>query len=569
LQLFDVTEDNNNEQYPFVVKFTGPEQCANNYFFLLGNIKDKAFDFDLKRWRVTAAAKDLLEIRGKAVITDWKKANDFETGLKLSLYPYQKDIVKFCYDAGKALIVSPCGSGKSPCIISLYHKNLTEGVISGPGLIVVKASLKQQWYHEVQKFSSYKPKIIQTLAQCKKDSDTFNEQFEGADLYIVNFEGLRDLNIRSKLKKLKFQFVAVDEVQFAKDDKTKRSKAVAEFADAKVTIGATATPVQKNPMDIFGIFKFVNPALFPRKMAFGDRYVKWVTFGEYVRKPVGSKNEAELNQKLQPWMIVKTKEEISSQLPSLVVLQRTCTFTPKQKKKNALLEQQLKENREATREEMLRLAKAEAKTSAKLKSLEAEAMKLQTYSQELAVDELLLAMSDAKDAVDYVTGDKSQKTELLIDLLKEILESGEKVAVFSRFQRYQGILKARMAQEPELTDVKVAVIHGALSDEQRYDEVYNKFVNGDHQVLLLTEAGAEGLNLATCGYLVEVDLAQSYAVQTQRHGRIERANSTHRTVYVYQLLTEDSYDDIALKIVNKKEKFDATIIKGAESVDEQ
>ena len=569
MQLFDVTEDNNNEQYPFVVKFTGPEQCANNYFFLLGNIKDKAFDFDLKRWRVTAAAKDLLEIRGKAVITDWKKANDFETGLKLSLYPYQKDIVKFCYDAGKALIVSPCGSGKSPCIISLYHKNLTEGVISGPGLIVVKASLKQQWYHEVQKFSSYKPKIIQTLAQCKKDSDTFNEQFEGADLYIVNFEGLRDLNIRSKLKKLKFQFVAVDEVQFAKDDKTKRSKAVAEFADAKVTIGATATPVQKNPMDIFGIFKFVNPALFPRKMAFGDRYVKWVTFGEYVRKPVGSKNEAELNQKLQPWMIVKTKEEISSQLPSLVVLQRTCTFTPKQKKKNALLEQQLKENREATREEMLRLAKAEAKTSAKLKSLEAEAMKLQTYSQELAVDELLLAMSDAKDAVDYVTGDKSQKTELLIDLLKEILESGEKVAVFSRFQRYQGILKARMAQEPELTDVKVAVIHGALSDEQRYDEVYNKFVNGDHQVLLLTEAGAEGLNLATCGYLVEVDLAQSYAVQTQRHGRIERANSTHRTVYVYQLLTEDSYDDIALKIVNKKEKFDATIIKGAESVDEQ
>lgn len=407
------------------------------------------------------------------------------------------------------------------------------------------------------------------MAQCKKDSDTFNEQFEGADLYIVNFEGLRDLNIRSKLKKLKFQFVAVDEVQFAKDDKTKRSKAVAEFADAKVTIGATATPVQKNPMDIFGIFKFINPALFPRKMAFGDRYVKWVTFGEYVRKPVGSKNEAELNQKLQPWMIVKTKEEISSQLPSLVVLQRTCTFTPKQKKKNALLEQQLKENREATREEMLRLAKAEAKTSAKLKSLEAEAMKLQTYSQELAVDELLLAMSDAKDAVDYVTGDKSQKTELLIDLLKEILESGEKVAVFSRFQRYQGILKARMTQEPELADVKVAVIHGALSDEQRYDEVYNKFVNGDHQVLLLTEAGAEGLNLATCGYLVEVDLAQSYAVQTQRHGRIERANSTHRTVYVYQLLTEDSYDDVALKIVSKKEKFDATIIKGAESVDEQ
>lgn len=565
MQLFDVTEDSNNEQYPFVVKFAGPEQCLLSFTGILGNTKDKTYDFALGKWRVGKQGKAFLKSKEQSVVDAWKKAYDFETGLKLSLYPYQKDIVKFCYDAGKALIVSPCGSGKSPCIISLYHKCLTEGVISGPGLIVVKASLKQQWYHEVQKFSSYKPRIIQTLAQCKKDSDIFNEQFEGADLYIVNFEGLRDLDIRARLKKLKFQFVAADEIHYCKDDKTKRSKALAEFADAKVTIGATATPVQKNPMDIFGIFKFVNPTLFPRKMAFGDRYVKWVTFGEYVRKPVGAKNEVELNQKLQPWMIVKTKEEISSQLPSLVVLQRTCTFTPKQKKKNALLVQQLKENREATREEMLRLAKVEAKTSAKLKSLEAEAMKLQTYSQELAVDELLLAMSDAKDAIDYVTGDKSQKTELLIDLVREILESGEKVAIFSRFQRYQNIFKARLAQEADLANVKIAVLNGTMSDAQRYDEVYNRFVNGDHQILLLTEAGAEGVNLSTCGYLVEVDLAQSYAVQTQRHGRIERANSTHRTVYVYQLLTEDSYDDVALKIVSKKEKFDATIVKGAET----
>ena len=73
------------------------------------------------------------------------------------------------------------------------------------------------------------------------------------------------------------------------------------------------------------------------------------------------------------------------------------------------------------------------------------------------------------------------------------------------------------------------------------------------------------LNLSTCGYLIEYDLASSYAIQTQRHGRIERADSTHRTAYVYQLICDGSFDEIAQKIVDKKERYDATIIKGEDA----
>ena len=354
-----------------------------------------------------------------------------------------------------------------------------------------------------------------------------------------------------RLKKKKFQFVFLDECQYIKDDTTKRAKAAAEFADARFTIGATATPVQKNPMDVFGIFKFINPSLFPRKGVFGDRYVKWATFGQYIRKPVGSKNEDELNKKLSPWMIVKTKQEISSQLPSLVVLQRTCKFTDKQQKKSNMLIDTLKSIKEQEKAVMLKLAAAGAKSSKELKKLEADIMVYQSFAQELANDELLLSMSDSKKALEYITGDKSTKTEMLVDLVKEIIESGEKVAIFSRFKRYQDILISRFKKEKELADIKVAVVNGSTSDKQRYVEIYDKFEHGDHKILLLTDSGAEGLNLSSCGYLIELDLAQSYAVQTQ-----------HKTVYVYQLLTENSYDDIQKKIVDKKETFDATIIKG-------
>lgn len=579
MKIFKISKlSDTKEGYNYGVSFLKTEETQNyfnNYANILGKISDKKYDLALKVWRVTKKVKNYLlaeeeKIEGaeKNVQIPVKDITDITEGLKLKPYLYQEEIIKFCTEREKTLIVCPCGAGKTLIGIGTYNLAVKLGKVSGPCMVVVKASLKQQWAREVEKFSSYKPCVIQTMSQLKKDSNAFLEQFSGADIFIVNYEQLRDLDIRSKLKQKKFEFIFADEIQMTKDDTTKRAKALAEFSGAKYTIGATATPVQKNPMDIFGIFKFINPSLFPKKGAFGERYVKWMTFGEYIKKPIGAKNQEELNDKLSPWMVVKTKQDISSQLPSLIVLQRTTKFTPKQQKKSDQLLQLLKDTKEEERKISANLAKLGAKTSAELKKAEADIMMYQTFAQEIANDELLLAASDNNLSKAFITGDKSPKTEMLIDLIKEIIDSGEKVAVFSRFKRYQSVLISRIKQERELSDIKIATVNGSMSDKQRYQEIYEKFEEGDHQILLMTEAAAEGVNLRNCGYLVELDLAQSYAIQTQRHGRIERADSVHRTVYVYQLLVENSYDDIALKIVSKKEKLDQTIIKG-EAVEEE
>jgi len=41
--------------------------------------------------------------------------------LKLLLYDYQKQLVKFSIDAKNALIVAPCGAGKTPVGISVFQ----------------------------------------------------------------------------------------------------------------------------------------------------------------------------------------------------------------------------------------------------------------------------------------------------------------------------------------------------------------------------------------------------------------------------------------------------------------
>ena len=151
--------------------------------------------------------------------------------------------------------------------------------------------------------------------------------------------------------------------------------------------------------------------------------------------------------------------------------------------------------------------------------------------------------------------------DLCLEKVSEIIDSGEKVIIFSKFERMQQILTEAIHKKID-KNIKIAYVSGSLSAEKRYEEAYTKFKdNEEYKVLLCSDAGAEGLNMGHCKQLIEYDLAVSYAIQTQRHGRLERADSVHYNVIVYQLIANNSWDEIQERIVEKKEGFDLDIIK--------
>lgn len=558
-----------------------------------------SYDADSLSWRVTKECFD--KVKAYAVST-----GEVGSQLKLPLFPYQKETVSFCLDKQDALIVLPCGSGKTPIGISLYLDARKRNLINGPGLIVVKATLKTQWGKEVEKFSDLKAKILDTekaicsningkirrrqkkidellkkntlssnaeIASLTKEIDALEEeavkafqgQFDGADLYIANYETLRDTVVRKELHKRNLSFIFADECHYIKNASSARAKALCEFANVFMRFGATATPIQKNPEDAFSIMKFLKPSLFPSHSAFCSHYLRYSGYGIVS----GSKNEKELRNKLAPFMIVKTKEEIASNLPDVVPITRYCTMDPKQVEMTEQILEEIKDLK-AKQEQILKGFKnpSQAKEDPTFAALNANIVARQTFAQELADAESLLSSSDSEMAQNYVTGVKTNaKLDLLVDLLEEIISSGEKVCIFSKYKRMQDVITFRLQKEPELKDVKIAYVNGSLSSEQRYEETYTKFRdNDDYKILLMSDAGAEGVNLSKARYLIEYEPADSYLIQTQRRGRIERADSIHDTVFVYQLVAEKSYDEIALKVIAKKEKYDAVIIKGEEDV---
>lgn len=594
----------------YYVSFNGKRNQFNDYINIVMAMPKKEYDFENKRWifdkkeiqKIKAIFKYEEEKKKPDVIknNEYGKKNisgyqDIGKSMKLTPFDYQKEAIKFGLEAKEILIVYPCGSGKTPIGIGIYLEAKERGLLKGKGMIVVKASLKTQWKIEIEKFSNLKAEVIKTpseiaaspvrkirarknkinkldkiadIEKIKKikleikeleleAKNLFREQFEGQDLYVLNYETLKDQEVKNQLHKRKLDYIMADEIHYVKNRTSDRSKALYEFGDVPFKIGATATPVGKNPEDLYGIFKFVNPKIFPEWSKFARNYIKYAGYG----KIAGFRNLDKLKKEISPSVIVKLKEEISDQLPSLMVMQRYSELEPAQARMNEKLMEELEELKD--KEFKIRQgikSEKDAKNNEELMKIEAAILGCQTYAQQLANTEELLKMSSSDTPKKYLTGSKSNKLEMLTDLVEEILSSGEKVTIFSRFKKMQDVITNIFAKE--FPEAKIAYISGSLSANRRYEEAYTKFRdNDDYKILLSTDAGAEGLNLSKCKYLIEYDLAPSYAIQTQRHGRVERADSKHESVFVYQLIAKDSWDEIAMKIIEKKEGYDAEIIK--------
>jgi superfamily II DNA/RNA helicase len=149
---------------------------------------------------------------------------------------------------------------------------------------------------------------------------------------------------------------------------------------------------------------------------------------------------------------------------------------------------------------------------------------------------------------------------MLLDLVGEIIDADETVCIFTKYERMQRILMQEI--QAKYKNIDIAYLNGSMSSEERYEQAYTKFQDDDNcKVLIMTNAGSTGISLSKCKNLIEYDLADSYADQIQRHGRVKRANSVSKISNVYQILLEGSYDDIAMRIINKKQKYDNDIIK--------
>jgi ERCC4-related helicase len=356
----------------------------------------------------------------------------------------------------------------------------------------------------------------------------------------------------------------IDVIHYAKTHTAERSKALYKLNDAKIKIGATATPITKDPRDVYGIYKFIKPDLLGKVGNFQKRYINFAGYGRIN----GFKNVEELKDIISNNIFVKTKREVADQLPHLQCLPIYIDLTAEQIMKHDEMMAELEDlNKKDFQIRSQCKSENEALLNVELQQINGKIMALQTFAQELTDSPLLLATSESDYSRSHSEGldmNTNPKLDMCLELIEQILEAEEKVCIFSKFERMQKILTDAINKKfnKKKEQLKIAYVNGSLNSDQRYIEAYDKFRDtNEYKILLCSDAGAEGLNLSECKYLIEYDLATSYAIQTQRQGRLERADSIHKNVFVYQLIGNDSWDMIQQKIIEKKEGFDNNIIK--------
>ena len=525
-------------------------------------------------------------------IQDELNNRDIGSMMKLKPYNYQRQAIAFCIKQSCGIIHLPCGAGKTPIGLGAFLE-LRKRDESIRGMFVVKAALKDQWFTEVSKFTDLRANVLYTLKKAtakyesrirkkekeleklsqdasketdqvvavkkeiedarKEQRKTFAKLFdtEKYDIFVVNYETILDPMVRIMLhQKVKADFWYIDEIDCIKSNTALRSRAIYEFNKAKYRYGATATPIRKNPKDLFGIFSFINPLLFPNEKVFDRTYLKF-----YYGRISGSQNEEQLAEKVEPYIFKRTFEQIADQLPQQMVYQIDCMFTDKQKDMWKKLSKEIDDLGEQKKAMFNRFTPQQLAKNVEYKRVCDGISARQTFAQMLADSEDLLKMSESNMAKQYITNSRSDKVEKCIALTEKIIQSGQKVCIFSRYLGTQDILKKAFAKSSVLKNIKTNILIGGMSAEARKKSLYEHNNLNDHAIILASDAAEAGINLSRTGYMIEFDLADSAAKQTQRHGRIQRADSIHKKVVVYQLMTKDSWDEIAMKIVNKKQGY--------------
>ncbi|WP_066640191.1 helicase-related protein [Desulfolucanica intricata] len=180
------------------------------------------------------------------------------------------------------------------------------------------------------------------------------------------------------------------------------------------------------------------------------------------------------------------------------------------------------------------------------------------------------------DEMSDLTGPSSKMTELLRRLdRRRDGQTGRirQTVIFTRFyDTLQDIVSRLRRSNPGMLIGTYSGKGGEYFDSQRgemisvnREDVKERFICGEIDVLVCTDAAAEGLNLQTADFLVNFDLGWNPMKVEQRIGRIDRIGQKHKNIYVLNLCYVDSVEEIVYgRLLDRLAK--ASMIVGTQQI---
>lgn len=435
----------------------------------------------------------------------------------LELRQYQIQMVYHLLAMRRFVVGDDCGLGKTLCNIATLCQ-LWERDPTLKALILTTKSATPQWVAEFGRFTQgvWVKACMGTAKQRTAIQQEFASQ-EGPAAIVMGYRSAaQDF---TALQKWSGYVVIFDEATAFKNPQAQIHQVVKHFAGQACRVyGLTATLIKNNLLEGYGIFKVIAPDVFPMNpQSFMIRYclVEMIDIprsNRKVPKIIGYDPEqiALFKEAIDPFFLGRAKHEVATELPALTIKTVECPLTEFQAEKYVEALDGLIEVGYTSDEGPV------TKETTKLTAL--------IYCQQVVNHPELLDCEG-----------ESEKQNVLMDLLQDGELSGQKVIVYSRFKSMVDILMRDFAK----AKIKaVRVTGGESANERAKAQKAFQDPKDPTQVICITQAGGDAINLQTASAIVFYDTPWSAGDYLQILGRAIRIGSTHENVYALHLVSK-------------------------------
>lgn len=480
-------------------------------------------------------------------------------------------------------------------------------------LIVLPATLRKQWEIELQEKFGLTVTILDRLA-VEKDyytMKTWIEKDNAIRIILASYDYASKLIKR--FPKVKWDFLIIDEAHNLRNvfHGTKRAKNLYELTTGIPKILLTATPLQNSLSDLHGLVSFIDPRIFGTEKSFNRHYSEGGDYQELKQKlaPVLYRT---LRKDVAKYMSFKKRECITvdfalsqaeKELYDLVngFLKRNILHSIPTGNKGLII---------------LVIRKLLASSSfALIETFEILKNRLELLYQgtksanaqegfdlfwDYVEDEIDESAFDEKDDELSTIQKKEIEEELacvqqIIDVAKEISSNAKiealklaiktafeqqdqknipnKVVIFTESKRTQKYIAAEL-RNSGYKDEDIVLFNGDFNDAMtkeiyrtwqvknfgnvnygrsvEYKHAIVDYFKDNAKILIVTDAGSEGLNLQFCNTIINYDLPWNPQKIEQRIGRCHRYGQKHDVIAINLLNTDNDADRRVYEILSRK-----------------
>jgi hypothetical protein len=405
----------------------------------------------------------------------------------------------------------PAGDNGSQVQLDLFNAYQTE-LKPLQALIILPASLVFNWQREIARFAPALFVYVHTGPKRLKDARAVS----GYDIVLTTYHTARqDIAL---LQKVAWQAIVLDESQQIKNRDSEVSKVVRALQGG-YRLSLSGTPIENSLADLWTQMEFINPATLGSYAEFREQ------FQTPIEKQQNEKARQRLFNRVKPFFLRRTKEEVAPELPPLSEQIFYTEMLPEQHKR-------YEQVKSAMRNQILNLFD-DPKT--RLQALQALMRLRQIANHPILADEA------------YEGG--SGKYEDVLAQWDVIRRSGHKALFFSSFEKHLQLFR----REFEAQGLRYAWLTGDTAQADRAREV-QKFQEDDAvQAFFMTiKAGGVGLNLTAADYVFMLDPWWNPAAEDQAVARAHRIGQT-RPVTAVRFIARETIEE-KIRVLQERKK---------------